>query len=301
MLVVLIFWIFGAAAPDPVDKRAHAGPQDGSIPEEIQAIARRVAGLSIGERMKAISDPWVGLPYLLDGIGEGVPPDADPPSRYDAFDCLSFVEEVLSLAWAGDPAGAPWVKQQLRYRDGVPRYENRRHFMDLEWVPENIAGGWFEDVTARYGQTHLVTKTVNAATWKAWKSRKRFLLTDAQLPIGTISIPLLSLDAAAHAAASMEPGTLVLTVRKSRDYVPIVVTHLGFVIPPAKPGDVVRMRHCTKMGDMRVRDDRLAWYFDHLHEYSKWPVEEIQLLKPINRGPRAGALSDLRAEAEQLR
>ena len=291
MLVVLLLALLGAASPDGVDTRAHAGPQDGSIPEEVQEIARRVVGLSLAERMKAISDPWVGLPYLLDGIGEGVAPDADPPSRYDAFDCLSFVEEVLSLAWAGDPTGAPAVKEQLRYRGGVVKYENRRHFMDLEWVPENIADGWFEDVTAQYGQTHLVTKTVTPATWKAWKSRKRFLLTDAQLPIGTITIPLLSLDAAAEAAARMEPGTLVLTVRRNRDYVPIVVTHLGFVIPPATPGDVVRMRHCTKMGDMRVRDDRLAWYFEHLHDYSKWPVDGIQLLKPVERGPRRGALA----------
>jgi hypothetical protein len=288
MFVLLFCWILGAAAPDT---RAHAGPQDGSIPDEVQAIARRVAGLPIGERMRQISEPFLGLPYLLDGIGEAVAPDGDPPSRYDAFDCLSFVEEVLALAFAGDPSGASEVKAQLRYRDGVVKYENRRHFMDLEWVPENIAAGWLEDVTAQYGQTHLVTKTVTATTWKAWKSRKRFFLTDAQLPTGTITIPLLSLDAATQAAERMEPGTLVLTVRKNRDYVPIVVTHLGFVIPPAKPGDVARMRHCTKMGDQRVRDDRLAWYFEHLHDYSKWPVDGIQLLRPVERGPRAGGLN----------
>src|SRR5678816_835382 len=91
MLVVLLLALLGAASPEGVDTRAHAGPQDGSIPEEVQEIARRVVGLSLAERMKAISDPWVGLPYLLDGIGEGVAPDPDPPSRYDAFDCLCLL------------------------------------------------------------------------------------------------------------------------------------------------------------------------------------------------------------------
>ena len=51
--------------------------------------------------MERASRAFLGLPYLNDAAGEGQGIDTDPPSRYDAFDCLTFVEEVLALTLAG--------------------------------------------------------------------------------------------------------------------------------------------------------------------------------------------------------
>ena len=260
-------------------------PDEGVIPEELQQIARETRGQPLGERMMAVSQPLMGRPYQIDAAGEGVAPDLDPPARYDVFDCLTFVEEVLALTMGPDPLSAPTIRQALRYRDGVPRYENRNHFMLEEWVPNNVAKGLVRDITAEVGETHLLEKEVTANTWRYWRSRKLFALTDERLPTGTFRLQVMSLSAALEAMDRIPDGALLLTVRRSKPGVPIVVTHLGFKIP--SPPDNPLMRHATKMGDEpRVRDDRLRWYLEHLRWYTNWPVEGITVLMPQELGPR---------------
>jgi hypothetical protein len=292
-------WLLGAVAfaqrPAP-DTQEDTGPveaaplqvDEGSLPTVLVDIARSVRGLSIGARMKAISEPLVGLPYVIDATGEGRAPDLDPPARYDAFDCLTFVEEVLALAIPGDPLAAPLVRHQLRYGDAAATYSNRSHFMLEEWIPRNIANGLLVDITAELGEAHLLVKEINDKTWSWWGKRKYFELPDSRLPTGTFQLQLMSLGAAFEVLEDIPDGALILTVRESREYVPIVVTHIGFKIPGT---DVPRMRHATKMGeDPRVRDDRLAWYLEHVRWYHRWPVVGITVLMPQELGPRGSLL-----------
>ena len=127
-----------AAGPEPRTEPSIV--DEGVVPPELMEIAREVHDRPLGERMAAISEPLLGTPYLNDAAGEGWGKDPDPPARYDAFDCLTFVEEVLALALAGDPTGAAGIRQQLRYAGGTPvTYDNRNHFMLQEWVPRNVA------------------------------------------------------------------------------------------------------------------------------------------------------------------
>ncbi len=86
-------------------------------------------------------------------------------------------------------------------------------------------------------------------------------------------------------------GALILTVRTSRPGVPIVVTHLGFKLP--SEGPVPLMRHATRMGaEPRVRDERLAWYLEHLESYTNWEVAGIAVLEPIEPGPRRAVVPE---------
>jgi hypothetical protein len=261
---------------------------EGAMPTVLVDIARSVRHLPIGARMKAISDPLVGLPYVVDATGEGRSPDLDPPARYDAFDCLTFVEEVLALAIPGDPLAASQVRHELRYGEAEASYHNRSHFMLEEWIPRNIENGLLVDITAELGETHLIEKEVGERTWSWWGKRKHFDLPDARLPTGHFQLQVMSLGAAFEVLEDIPDGALILTVRESREYVPIVVTHIGFKIPGA---DVPRMRHATKMGeDPRIRDDRLAWYLEHMRWYHRWPVEGITVLMPQELGPRRSML-----------
>ncbi len=268
---------------------APAGPGQGVdesvIPAEIIEITRAVRDRPIGERMAAISEPLLGTPYLNDAAGEGFGTDPDPPVRYDAFDCLTFVEEVLSLALAPDPLSASAVRQQLRYAQGGPvTYENRNHFMLQEWVPRNIENGLLEDITAQLGETHLIEKTVTSRTWSQWRKRASFRLPDERLPTGTYRLQVMRLGAAAEVVDQIPDGALILTVRESRDHVPIVVTHIGFKVPA---GDIPLMRHATRMGsEPRVRNDKLGWYLEHVRWYQRWPVDGITVLMPQEAGPR---------------
>jgi hypothetical protein len=255
--------------------------EEGGIPTELMDIARESSELPLGQRMREISQPLKGKLYEIDPIGEETGPDPDPVTRYDVFDCLTFVEEVLALGLPMDPVFAPEIRKSLRYGpSGEIAYENRNHFMMHQWIPNNIANGLLVDISTELGATVKMTKTVHLRTWTRWNSRSRFMLRDEQLPVGEFSLDILPLDQALLSLPSIPPGALILTVRENRSYVPIVVTHIGFVVASDDPERPL-LRHATKMGSQpRVRDDFLQWYFEHLQNYKYWKVAGVVVLMP---------------------
>ncbi|MCB9761881.1 MAG: DUF1460 domain-containing protein [Alphaproteobacteria bacterium] len=235
--------------------------------------------------MKAISEPWLGRPYQLGPLGEAGGLDPDPVTRFDVFDCLTFVEEVLALALAPDPVSAQYVRMGLRYRGGSPwTYENRRHFMLAEWIPGTIAEGWMEDLTPTLPGAVQTTKDIRLETWTGWRQRPTFPLPDARLPVGELSYWYIPLDAAAEAIPQIPPGSVVFTLRKPWAHLPIAITHVGITVPAERP----TMRHASRMGRRVVRDDDLAWYADHLRTYANWPAEGLIVLRPLEFGPGVG-------------
>ena len=126
-------------------------------------------------------------------------------------------------------------------------------------------------------------KTIQTSTWTRWRSRSNFHLSDDQFPTGRFQLRVLPLDEALAAIAEIPPGSLIITVRENRSYVPIVVTHIGFVVPSADPNRPL-LRHATRMGsEPRVRDDFLDWYFEHLQNYRHWQVAGVVILEPRER------------------
>lgn len=286
-------------AEEPVG--ADAGPKEGdlsterwTIPPEVMEAARAVRDRPLGERIAAISQPFLGLPYVWDAAGEGDEDDPDPVGRYDAFDCLTFVEETLAIALAGDPVDAAALRNAFRYR-GAPSYLHRRHFMEAEWIPDAVQNGLVSDITAFVGHPRTVTKTVTAATWKGWGRRSLFRLPAEALPVGTWSLDYLDLAEAELAVPRIPPGAILLTLRSDRPGVPMVVTHVSLVIPGK---DGAMMRHATRMGTRKVRDDRLMWYVKHIRDYVNWPALGVAVLMPREQGPRLAATTT--EEREEL-
>lgn len=274
-----------ASAPTGIKK--HLPPPLGALPAEVASIARAVSDRPLPERMKRISDVWMGHPYVLDPLGEGAGIDADPLARYDGFDCLTFVEEVLALSMAGDAAHAADVRLSLRYGEETPLYAHRRHFMELQWIPENIEAGWLRDTTAEYGPVEHMEREVSLDTWSRWSARPSFALSDEELPVGTMALDVLSLDQAEAIADQIRPGTIVLTVRVDRPWKPIWISHVGFMIPDE---DRPTVRHATKLVPAGVRDHGLVYYINKLRTYTRWPAVGISLLEPVEAGPRLSRL-----------
>lgn len=255
----------------------------GVMPAGIAEAARSAAHLPLAERMAAVSAVLLDQPYLLDPLGEGGGIDADPVARYDAFDCLTFLEEVLALALSADPAGAGQIRKELRYGDGEIAYENRHHFMEMQWIPSAEARGLIRPTTREYGvaPVHLA-KTLTLDTWSRWSRRRLFPIADADLPLGPMALDVLTLDDALSVVDQIRPGTLVFTVRDDRGGVPIWITHVGFTVPAAAP----TVRHATKMGSDRSRDHSLKWYLTHLKSYKNWTALGVSLYEPVEQGPR---------------
>ena len=255
----------------------------GQTPADILERARSVSHLPLAERMDTVSQSLLGRPYLSDPLGEGAGIDADPFARYDVFDCLTYVEEVLALSLAGDPSHAAGIRTRLRYGDATPTYTSRRHFMELQWIPANIEDGWMRDATADYGETVDLTREWTLAGWQEWGRRNLFHHTDDELPVGKMSLRVLPLETALQVADQIRPGSILLTVREDRPWVPLWVTHVGLVFhDEGKPV----VRHATKMGQGLVRDHSLIWYLEHIGTYSNWKTLGVAILEPIPMGPR---------------
>ena len=255
----------------------------GALPREVAQLAYATRTRPLPERIGAISALFLDRPYQDGCTGEGRGFDLDPPARYDVFDCVTFLEEVLALALAPDPAWTAWYRTQLRFHGGVSSYETRNHFFVMQWIRHNVEAGFFRDVTAELGEATLIEREISSATYASWRRRDRFPLGDERLPLGTMHLPVLPLDQALAVVDDIPPGAIVVTVRIPLDHIPIVVTHVGFTVPAESP----TMRHATRMGDGRVRDDSLSWYIEHLKSYTNWPVAGISVLVPLEQGPRA--------------
>jgi len=276
-----------AAPGSETDPATLPQPTIGQIPPQLLELARSVRDEPLPQRMSAISGALLGRPYVNDPMGEGEGHDADPLARYDAFDCLTYAEEVLALALAGEPAHAAAIRSSLRYQ-GDPSYTTRRHFMELQWVPGVVRDGWLVDTTSDYGTVRTLRKEVDEATWAGWGPRKRFPIDDADLPAGTMSLDVLPLDQAIDHADDLRPGSIVLTVREDRAGVPIWTTHVGLVVDTP---DGKRMRHATKLGSGGTKDHGVRWYLEHIRSY-RWRVAGITVLEPRELGPRLSLLEE---------
>ncbi len=100
-------------------------------------------------RIERLSAKLLGRGYLLDPLGEGAGAaiDSDPQWNLDFFDCLSLVETVLALARSLTAAQFVGELQAIRYRRGEPKFGARNHFMEADWLPQNLARGVLADVT----------------------------------------------------------------------------------------------------------------------------------------------------------
>lgn len=276
-----------AAEPPEAPPPRTSQPPLGAIPEELVDLAVSVRAKPLPQRIAAISEGLLGRPYFTDPLGEGQGWDADPFARYDVFDCLTYVEEVLALSLAGDPVHAAHVRDALRYGDRPRTYVHRRHFMELQWIPGNLADGWLVDTTREYGPTIRLEREVTAETWAGWKQRNRFAHTDDELPRGVMALDVLSLDVALDVHDRIRPGSIVLTVREDRPWIPLWVTHVGFVVE----GDRPLFRHATRLGGGGSKDNDLAWYLEHIRSYGPWKTLGIAVLEPVEQGPRRAALT----------
>lgn len=101
------------------------------------------------QKLARISRYFLGRPYKLNNLGDG--PDAYfdqyPIYRLDVFDCETYVETMLAIAFS---ANVEQFKQniiRIRYQTSTPSFLNRNHFPELDWNIHNADKGYVKDIT----------------------------------------------------------------------------------------------------------------------------------------------------------
>ncbi len=240
----------------------------------------------VSQRLLEASERFVGTPYLVSPLGEGTGRDKDPRIRFDAVDCLTFVEETMALSLATRPSEVEPVLTQLRY-GGMPTYEDRNHLMESQWIPHNIQKGFIRDVTRIYGgeDTLEVAKELTERTWKSKSSIELALPIDRR-PLGKFTLTAIPLPKVSKIAADVPSGTLLIVVRDNLPLKATRVSHLGFII---HKGGRTYLRHATVSAG-RVVDEDLEAFLARNSKYAKWKVVGVSLFEVISPtlAPRAG-------------
>ncbi len=138
----------------------------------------------IPKRMEYFSQHFLGRPYELGPLGEGINNRFDqyPLYRTDSFDCETYVTTVLALTLANDLELFKQYIQHIRYFEGKIEYTNRVHFTEVDWNGNNQQQGFLKDIT--HTILNEESKPV-AEIAQAWIDKPRWF---SQLPLSSIRL-----------------------------------------------------------------------------------------------------------------
>lgn len=280
-----------AAAVLALGTDAYAAP-DALSRAQVQDELRRIHhdNATLPERVEAVSALFLGRPYKLGPLGEGPGGafDRDPLIRFDTFDCTTFIETVMALSLNADLDAAEQTLQKIRYKDGHIDYAARNHFIELDWVANNVAAGYLRDITNEVAGAKAVDihKTISKKKWYQRKSasslegsfskdeKKQLVSKLRQLgndvPDARATITVLPMTSLRSALEHIPSGTIANLVHADRRDRGTLVSHQILLI---KKGDRWYMRHAAS--GKGVEDDpieRLGRYRD-----LKWRLVGLNL------------------------
>ena len=194
------------------------------MPEDtIESLLAAAGNGPLGRRIERVSGSLVGRPYVVGPLGGG--PGRPEPLRVSAagFDCVTFVETVLALAWARNRREFRRMLRRLRYRAGRIGWTTRNHYM-TDWARENEAEG-------------LV---VNLTRGKGTVARQRTLSVVAGLPARRTRFRCFPKRQVPRLKERLDSGDVVLFASTRRD---LDVFHAGLLV--RRRGEL-RLRHATR-------------------------------------------------------
>jgi hypothetical protein len=137
---------------------------------EVQSQWKKVRGATLPERIDSASRSLLGVPFGEAPLGEGPGAEFDegPRSRFDFFDCTTYVETVLALAFSRLPKDFEEELGRLRYQNGKVSFETRNHFPCVDWTKNNTQSGRLTDITESVGANWKVARATAPISKKGW-------------------------------------------------------------------------------------------------------------------------------------
>ncbi|MEC8063784.1 MAG: N-acetylmuramoyl-L-alanine amidase-like domain-containing protein [Pseudomonadota bacterium] len=262
------------------------------------------------DRVIAATDIFLGRPYELDSLGDGITSDFDkrPIFYTGGFDCMTLVSTVLAMVESHNFSSFHHNLNLVRYGDKQPSYFNRHHFISDEWNPSNTRLGFLEDVTLRITSKDgppLAKVHGDVVDYPQWlKYQKTQLTKNAQLNATQLEIwqniyatskqrlsmiSYIPFTAFFHAddspndfvLAQIPAGSIIEFVTPGWDLTSRIgtkldVMHLGFVI---RKGDTLFLRHAKFGGAVtEVKlTDYLLFMKDRIPQAQGVHIEKIHL------------------------
>lgn len=163
---------------------------------------------------------FLGARYINSPLGEGCAPDSDPLIRFDAFDCTTFVETVMAN-------GDIETLNQIRYKDGQIGFLNRNHFIESDWLVNNLDR--VQNVSADYAQTKVRRVIIDKRSWF-----KKVHNIDTDFKPVAVELEYIPYEFAKDLI--IEKTMIVLFVADNADFrdkigTDLAVVHMGLIMP----------------------------------------------------------------------
>lgn len=118
-------------------------------------------------KIEALSASLLGADYADGRLGEGHQGkyDKDPLSRFDVFDCTTYIETIFAGALSTSESEFMRHLQALRYQDSKISFTTRNHFPSSDWLPNNQDK--LMDITAQVAAHDLkiATTDIDKKSW----------------------------------------------------------------------------------------------------------------------------------------
>lgn len=171
--------------------------------------------------LQHIGKQYLGAKYVNDPLGEEMAPDTDPLIRYDAFDCMTFVETALAN---GDKDRLT----QIRYKNGEISFLNRNHFVESDWIQNN--SDIVENVSRKYSDKIAIRKAV--IDKQQWFKRVHNL--DTNIPKSLVQMEYIPYSDVSE-IKNTKPLIVLFVIDNPKiiDKIgsDLVVSHMGFLLP----------------------------------------------------------------------
>lgn len=254
-------------------------------------------------RIDLFSQAFKEIPYGAGGpLGEGEIGrfDQDPLYRFDAFDCTTYIETVISLALSQEVNGFENKMDMIRYENGEVDYLKRNHFPSLQWVPNNIKNGLFKEINHLIlpaSERKMAEAVINLPGWL-----KAIKIEEIKAPLATLEerqnlleelrghavdytptnarieyLPIAVLLTKPHVLKNIPNGSVVNFVRPNWDLTDVIGTHMnvshqGFIFQ-GKSGPI--LRHASTTG--KVKEEALLEYLKRFENHAT--LKGIHLLQ----------------------
>jgi hypothetical protein len=260
------------------------------------------------EKIDSLSRTLLGSAYVGGSVGEGEQGkyDKDPLTRFDVFDCTTYVETVLAGAMSSTSDAFEANLMRLRYKDAQVSFVTRNHFPSLDWFHNNHER--LQDITPDVANGGaLVAKTViDKAAWyqrissdaihcdvesssdcrelltQLHAEGKAFSPEPAYLPYVPLTKLFLGADRHVNQALldRIPSGSVISMVRPDwslKQYIGtnMNVSHQGLAI---RKNGALFLRHAS-LTYKKVVDENFAEYFSHYPETSSLKGFNVHVLR----------------------
>jgi hypothetical protein len=247
-------------------------------------IARAHAIEPLGARLQAVTEPFLGTPYLLGNMGEGESSDGrDPDPRYNVkqADCTTFVEHAISFALARDLPEARLLLDRIRYENGIVDYGKRRHWPEAQWVRGLIAEGFLEEATFAVAgpgvkvEEAVVQIDATLLHGSAHAELKEKLRPD-EVPVGTFAVPFVPIGSAAALEPRLEGGLVMNVVKAPKAGLLTRISHQTLLV---RKGGLLLVRNASSVGEKAVVDEPFAEFVERQARARSWPTVGFNFLR----------------------